>query len=371
MEKCKICGKEYNGVLGLPGHLRHNHIDYNVQKYYDEFYKKEDEGICPICGKPTKFRNFTYGYNKYCSSQCVQNSKEVKEKREQTWLEKYGVNNPSKSKEIHNKTRQTCINKYNGIGYASKELNEKSQTTMLQKYNVKYGLQNKESKEKLKQTKLDKYGDETYNNSNKMIETRYEKINQLENQGYTLQNTLVQLYGQGWLNIKDSLDYKIENNFVLINNKDIPKIIDYCNINHHAVSNKEKEIVDYIKSIYSGNIIENSRIVINPYELDIYLPEINSAIEFNGLYYHSIEIGTPKEYHLTKSLMCRKKGIRLIHIYEFEDLEEQKQLLKDLILGIDNYPKNDFNKNNLLTKIPKPKCIYKDNYTIFGAGKLY
>ena len=71
-----------------------------------------------------------------------------------------------------------------------------------------------------------------------------------------------------------------------------------------------------------------------------------------------------------KSLLCREKHIRLIHIYEFEDIEEQKQLLKDLLLGVDNYPKNDFNKNNLLDTIPEPTLIYKDRYTIYGAGPL-
>lgn len=73
-----------------------------------------------------------------------------------------------------------------------------------------------------------------------------------------------------------------------------------------------------------------------------------------------------------KSLLCRDNGIRLIHIYEFEDLNEQLKLLKSLILGKNNYPKNDFNKNNLILKVPEPEIIYKDNnYTIYGAGKLY
>lgn len=52
-------------------------------------------------------------------------------------------------------------------------------------------------------------------------------------------------------------------------------------------------------------------------------------------------------------------------------LKSKKQLFKDLILGIDNYPKNDFNKNNLIDTIPNAEVIYKDNnYTIYGAGKI-
>lgn len=70
--------------------------------------------------------------------------------------------------------------------------------------------------------------------------------------------------------------------------------------------------------------------------------------------------------------MCREKGIRLIHLYEFELYQIQIELIKNLILGIDNFPKNDFNKNNLLDNIPKPKIVYQDNrITVYGAGKLY
>lgn len=88
------------------------------------------------------------------------------------------------------------------------------------------------------------------------------------------------------------------------------------------------------------------------------------------VYMHS-SLRKPNNYHLMKSLLCREKGIRLIHIYEFEDLDKQLELLKALILGENKYPKNDFNKNNLLETIPEPEIIYKDeSYTIYGAGKL-
>ena len=74
-----------------------------------------------------------------------------------------------------------------------------------------------------------------------------------------------------------------------------------------------------------------------------------------------------------KSKLCRDKNIRLIHIYEFEDLTIQKQLLKDLILGQDNYPKNDYNKNNLLNGFDKvkPEIINTKYEIVYGVGKLY
>ncbi len=206
------------------------------------------------------------------------------------------------------------------------------------------------------------------NESNHQRISKFEKENNCTNEV-----KLIKKYGQGWLSIKNTLcTIKNKNNVYILNNE-IQKIIQY---NENAlktyISNKEKEIVTFIKSFYNEPIIENDRQVIKPRELDIYLPNLNLAIEFNGSYWHSIEADCPKDYHLMKSLLCREKNIRLIHIYEFEDIEEQKQLLKNLIQGIDNYPKNDFNKNNLIENIPKPEIIYHDdNYIIYGAGKLY
>ena len=112
--------------------------------------------------------------------------------------------------------------------------------------------------------------------------------------------------------------------------------------------------------------IKNSSFIYTPEGMYFY-----ERLAYNGNYWHS-SINKHKNYHLIKSLLCREKGIRLIHIYEFEDLDQQKQLLKDLILGRDNYPKNDFNKNNLINNIPEPEIIYQnDGYFIYGAGKLY
>lgn len=57
-------------------------------------------------------------------------------------------------------------------------------------------------------------------------------------------------------------------------------------------SKGEKEILEYINSIYSGTILSNDRTqILNPktnlyLELDIWLPEINKAIEYNGQYWH-------------------------------------------------------------------------------------
>lgn len=85
-------------------------------------------------------------------------------------------------------------------------------------------------------------------------------------------------------------------------------------------SKGEKEICEFVKSIYSGIVLENDRkTILNPctgryLELDIYLPDINFAIEFNGEYYHSSE--DAKEKDITKLNDCIKKDILLYIILE-------------------------------------------------------
>ena len=83
-------------------------------------------------------------------------------------------------------------------------------------------------------------------------------------------------------------------------------------INQSYRSRAERDIANKFK----GAIIAD-RTVLNPYELDIYVPDRKLAIEFNGTYWHS-EIHKSKKYHQNKTIECAKRGIRLVHIFEYE-----------------------------------------------------
>ena len=52
------------------------------------------------------------------------------------------------------------------------------------------------------------------------------------------------------------------------------------------ISKDENEIFDWLKTIYNKEIQQSNRSVLNGKELDLYLPEDNLAIEYNGLYSH-------------------------------------------------------------------------------------
>jgi hypothetical protein len=91
------------------------------------------------------------------------------------------------------------------------------------------------------------------------------------------------------------------------------------------VSGEELELIDFVNEVYSGEIRTSNRSILDGRELDIYLPDLNLAIEYNGLYSHSYKPWETKEclikgpnYHLSKTIDCEKQGIRLIHIFSDE-----------------------------------------------------
>jgi len=72
--KCLECGREFQDYISLGSHIGQSHRDLTTKGYYDKYLKKDpNEGICKVCGKPTKFIYLTTGYNKYCSRKCVVN----------------------------------------------------------------------------------------------------------------------------------------------------------------------------------------------------------------------------------------------------------------------------------------------------------
>ena len=81
------------------------------------------------------------------------------EKAKETFLKKYGVNNPMKSKDIRKKAQQTNLEKY-GVRFPtqSKKITKKRKLNNLKKYSVDEPSKLPEIKEKIKQTCLQKYG---------------------------------------------------------------------------------------------------------------------------------------------------------------------------------------------------------------------
>lgn len=95
----------------------------------------------------------------------------------------------------------------------------------------------------------------------------------------------------------------------------------------------ENEIFDFLTTIFDNKEIikRRDRTLLNGKELDFYIPSKKLAIELNGLYWHS-EIGGKinKQYHLYKTKSCIFHGIKLIHIFETEWVDK-KDIVKSVI----------------------------------------
>ena len=95
----------------------------------------------------------------------------------------------------------------------------------------------------------------------------------------------------------------------------------------------EDEIADYISQITNDDILRHVRGFDKQSELDIYIPSKKIAIEVNGVYWHSDKF-KDKYYHQSKTVACEKVGIRLIHIFESEWINNNQQIRQFLFSQI-------------------------------------
>lgn len=304
---------------------------------------RQKSSKCLTCGNNTKF-HYPYGYSLYCCSGCVSKSKVIKEKKKELSLAKYGVDNPSKSKEVSQKMIMTKLEKYgNALGNL-----EKLKETNLRKYGVENVMKNTTIQNDLK-------------NSLNSLKTRLKRKNShydnLEISNDILKDRLANLY-----------EKFVRENFIENNKFEISKFCEYFittretahrykklyNITENNNIRLCKDLVKILNFLdfYNIEYSLNDRSVINPLELDIFIKDYNLAIEYNGLLFHSVGDSVEnslirnieKDYHLKKTLLCRKKGIQLLHIFEGEDI--------DLWLSV------------IKTKLSKNDRIYARNTTI-------
>lgn len=134
-------------------------------------------------------------------------------------------------------------------------------------------------------------------------------------------------------------------------------------------STAELELLDYVKSITTSKVLSGNRTEIYPLELDIFIPNINLAIEFCGLYWHSELAGKTKSYHYNKFIACLEKGIRLITIFE-DEWVLNKELVKSRIYKVLASNMNKIHARKCMVKIINNKDAreFCKTYHLQGAG---
>lgn len=256
-------------------------------------------------------------------------------------LKEYNLN-----KDKHISSRQGLITKYNKAGNKEtyqKNLLVKRNNTIIEKYGSTKNYY-QQVREKTEQSNLDKYGyrykitaDTATNRSEKYIKVWHSEEESIKYLTSFSERPLVSDL---------ALDLNCSVNCVRLWIEKY-KLGQYIRIQK---SHYEEDIIDFISTL--GFICErNNRKILDGVELDIYVPEKQLAIEFNGNYWHD-ETKVGKHYHFDKSFACEQKGIRLIHIYQYqwEDLIKQN-ILKSIIC-------NALGKNTNI--IYARKCVLKE-----------
>ena len=135
----------------------------------------------------------------------------------------------------------------------------------------------------------------------------------------------------------------------------------------NGTSHYEDEIQEILEK--AGNTVQRNRRDVIGSEIDIYIPERNIGIEFNGDYFHSAKY-KDKEYHVNKTLQAMKKGVRLVHIWEHEYLNNKDKIIQFLLDSTSEPERVTYGRK---TQVKEIKSTYAEEicreYHLQGAVK--
>ena len=104
-----------------------------------------------------------------------------------------------------------------------------------------------------------------------------------------------------------------------------------CPVCHKSNSKPQCEIYERVLKMFPDAVMsDTSTLSDSKLELDILVPSRGFAVEYNGLFYHSVARRPNHEYHQTKSDACRDNGINLLHVYG-DDWEFRSEIIMSMI----------------------------------------
>ena len=294
-------------------------------------------------------RNKEWKYLNFCSTKCGTKSKITQEKLKKSNIERYGVDNYSKSTDYKNKMKINNNVKYGVDWYQqTEEHRKKSIATCLQKYGFDNYTKSDEFKNKIKNIILEKYGVDWYSKTdefkNKFKEKCLEKYgveHPMLNEEFkqNVSKTIKQKYGKDWYNLTNEFKeycfkFKEENyghptigfklkEYKLPSGK-IIKVQGYENFALNIILKKYNEEDVYI----SYGDIKNEIGLINYlmeekdriYLPDIYIKSENKIIEVKSDYTYNLEL----EKNLLKKESCLSIGLN----FEFWILDKKGKLIE-------------------------------------------
>ena len=342
----------------------------NLERYGEEYYNKTDEGRARISDrwKDDNYKEKVFAAIKETNLerygvQSTLSVPEFREKARQTYKEKTGYEYSFQNPEVQEKLREGSMKKYGtpyvfqseggkyvikrtlleryGVDNSMKcsEIREKAKNTNLERYGFEYYLQSPEGKASWGQKMLEKYGHRYYSQTPVWRKNRMrdpDKFEQLEEFNSDPKTFILRHF-------PDKKPYLTDISDLVGVNPDAVKAriekYDCTDMVDQIYSVMETQVYDFLLSICPEiEIIRNTRKYIPPYELDLYMPELQFAIECNPSSTHNSSINTwditenptPVTYHQKKTELCKKNGITLYHIFGY-DWKYKKDIVKSNI----------------------------------------
>ena len=262
------------------------HKKENPNYYYDREQKTKQTKIAnghdPNWNNRTKFKDTL-------SSFSDEKRENIKQKRKQTCLNDYGVESVAQLQSVKMQRKNTCLSKYGKESFLATEQCQSKSKMAKKKQAWKYF--NEECKDIVPVFTEDEFVSCDLNEKQKIWKWKCKKC------GHEFNSI--------WANWHQ---------------RRCPK----CHPQNYR--GMQTEVEDFVRSICIGhNVIRDCKSVLkDARQLDIYIPDMNVAIEFNGVFWHNSDISiygrqpTLMMYHYNKSTECASKGIRLVHIFEDE-----------------------------------------------------
>lgn len=140
-----------------------------------------------------------------------------------------------------------------------------------------------------------------------------------------------------------------------------------CKICYPTSSKEEIEVLSFIQEEYKGWVINNDRKMLEGKELDIVLPDLGIAIEYNGSYWHRETSARDKLYHLGKLEKVLEYEYALVTITDKEWVYK-KDIVKSRLRSLLGTIKHKiYARNTLVRGIKFPKEFLNTNH-MQGAG---
>lgn len=311
----------------MPGFSNFLMETYKTSNLAEAIYCHEnsiyEHPVCKICGNELPFLSFGQGYAVTCCKECAcKNRLNILGEK----LKKLGVKNISQLHDVKEKKKQTMLKHYGAEnGANSSVITAKRKQTLLDRYGVDNPSHSKEVIRKRKQTIKTRYGANTWAEARAMREhpeiiscnksiwvckCPHPECTLCQEKQFTTKATI---YYDRTRSCSEQCTHILPIEGGKHRNKGttieliVRKIINECGLKH----------------------IDNSRKIIPPYEIDIFLPDYNIGIECDGKFWH--QSAKQKQSDFKKNKLCELNEITLLRFGE-DDIINHPDIVKEKIL---------------------------------------